>query len=360
MPTSPTTITALPTAPDPNDRSTFNARAYPWSAALVTWTTQTNNAATVTYNNAVEAATSATNAAASASTAATQATNAANSASAASTSATNAAASATAAAASYDSFDDRYLGPKAADPSLDNDGNALLTGALYFNTSSNEMRVWSGTGWAAAYVPAGGYATLTGAETFTNKTLVAPVVLASTTATQDGVIVTGRAGGTSSYRVTIAPTTLTASRAVTLPDAAGVVVLDAATQTLTNKTLTTPVVTGPRGTLTALGNSGTSAQTLNASTASTYTLTATGNFTISFSGFNNGTTSYIQLLLTNGGSQTITWPTVSWIKPDGTTTTSISTYLSSLTGRTALQTSGVDQFVFWSNDGGTTVYGKIV
>lgn len=131
-------------------------------------------------------------------------------------------------------------------------------------------------------------------------------------------------------------------------------------ETLTNKTLTTPVVTGPRGTLTALGNSGTSAQTLNASTASTYTLTATGAFSISFSGFNNGTTSYVQLLLTNGGSQTITWPTVSWIKPDGTTTTSISTYLSSLTGRTALQTSGTDQFVFWSNDGGTTVYGKII
>jgi hypothetical protein len=82
----------------------------------------------------------------------------------------------------------------------------------------------------------------TATQTLTNKTVVAPVVLASTTATQDGVIVTGRAGGSTSLRVTIAPTTLTASRAQTLPDAAGTFVLDAATQTLTNKTLTSPVI----------------------------------------------------------------------------------------------------------------------
>ena len=31
---SPPSIAGLPAAPDPNDRSTFNTRAYPWSAAL--------------------------------------------------------------------------------------------------------------------------------------------------------------------------------------------------------------------------------------------------------------------------------------------------------------------------------------
>ena len=51
------------------------------------------------------------------------------------------------AAASYDSFDDRYLGTKSADPTLDNDGNALLTGALYYNTSASNMRVYSGSAW---------------------------------------------------------------------------------------------------------------------------------------------------------------------------------------------------------------------
>ncbi len=53
-------------------------------------------------------------------------------------SATAAAASASAAAASYDSFDDRYLGPKSTPPTLDNDGNALVTGALYWNSVSRE------------------------------------------------------------------------------------------------------------------------------------------------------------------------------------------------------------------------------
>ena len=114
---------------------------------------------------------SATSAAASAAAAAVSETNAGNSATAASGSATAAAGSATAAAASFDSFDDRYLGAKASDPAVDNDGNALLTGALYFNTTTNEMRVYSGSAWLTAYLPATGYlalsgGTMTGAITF--------------------------------------------------------------------------------------------------------------------------------------------------------------------------------------------------
>ena len=93
---------------------------------------------------------SATSAAASAAAAATSATNTATNASAAATSASQA-------EAALDSFDDRYLGPKASDPTVDNDGNALLIGALYFNTVSNEMRVRSGSGWMVAYLPASGY-----------------------------------------------------------------------------------------------------------------------------------------------------------------------------------------------------------
>lgn len=88
---------------------------------------------------------------------------AAASASAASTSATNAAASQVAAAASYDSFDDRYLGAKASNPTVDNDGDPLITGALYFNTTSNEMRTWNGATWVASFV------TLAGALIATNN-----------------------------------------------------------------------------------------------------------------------------------------------------------------------------------------------
>jgi hypothetical protein len=120
-------------------------------------TTQATNAST----SATNAATSETNAASSASAASTSAsnastseTNAASSASAASTSATNASNSASAAAtsaanaeAAYDNFDDRYLGPKASDPTLDNDGDALLDGALYFNTTTNVLKYYNGTTW---------------------------------------------------------------------------------------------------------------------------------------------------------------------------------------------------------------------
>jgi hypothetical protein len=79
-------------------------------------------------------------------------TAAAGSASAASGSASAAAGSAAAAAASYDAFDDRYLGDKASDPTLDNDGNALLTGALYFNTTSDVMKVYDGSAWNIAAI----------------------------------------------------------------------------------------------------------------------------------------------------------------------------------------------------------------
>jgi hypothetical protein len=64
-------------------------------------------------------------------------------------SATAAASSAAAAAASYDSFDDRYLGAKSTAPTLDNDGNALIEGALYWNSVDNAMYAWDGSGWGS-------------------------------------------------------------------------------------------------------------------------------------------------------------------------------------------------------------------
>jgi hypothetical protein len=54
--------------------------------------------------------------------------------------------------AAYDSFDDRYLGTKTSDPTLDNDGNALVAGTLYFNSVSGVMRLYTGSAWVAAYV----------------------------------------------------------------------------------------------------------------------------------------------------------------------------------------------------------------
>jgi hypothetical protein len=64
-------------------------------------------------------------------------------------SATAAAASAAAAATSYDDFDDRYLGSKSTPPTLDNDGNALITGAIYWNSVTNAMYAWTGSEWGS-------------------------------------------------------------------------------------------------------------------------------------------------------------------------------------------------------------------
>jgi len=149
-----------------------NSAKYDLIVDAATATTQASNAAT----SATAAASSATASASSATTASTQASNASTSASNAASSATAAAASATSAANSADAFDDIYLGSKSSDPSTDNDGDALAAGMLYFNTTSNQLKVYSGSAWQVAAISASGLATLVGTETLTNKTLTSPKI----------------------------------------------------------------------------------------------------------------------------------------------------------------------------------------
>jgi hypothetical protein len=54
-----------------------------------------------------------------------------------------------AAETAYDNFDDRYLGAKSSEPSVDNDGDALITGALFFDTVAGAMKVYDGAAWIA-------------------------------------------------------------------------------------------------------------------------------------------------------------------------------------------------------------------
>ena len=135
-------------------------------------TTDATNEASIASNAATAASTSATAAANSASSASTSATNASNSATAAATSETNAATSASAAATSYDNFDDRYLGSKSSAPSVDNDGNTLLTGALYWNSSNSTMYAWGGSSWTAITGSGGG-----GSGTVTSVSATVPTGL---------------------------------------------------------------------------------------------------------------------------------------------------------------------------------------
>jgi hypothetical protein len=123
--------------------------------------TSASSSATSSASTATTQASSATASASTATTqagiATTQATNASTSASTASSAATAAEAARDATLAAYDSFDDRYLGSKTSDPTLDNDGNALLAGSLYYNSVSAEMRIYTGSAWVAAYVSGVGF-----------------------------------------------------------------------------------------------------------------------------------------------------------------------------------------------------------
>ena len=160
--------------------SEASASALAASTASNTSTTKaTESAASAVLANtsAGSASTSAASASSNAAIATTKASEASVSASNASTSAANASTSASSAAASagtsttkanessasaatalgykndvstmklaietiYDTFDDRFLGTKTVDPIVDNDGNALIDGAMYFNTSSNAIKVY--------------------------------------------------------------------------------------------------------------------------------------------------------------------------------------------------------------------------
>ena len=149
-----TAQTAAETAQTAAETAETNAETAETNAA----TSETNaatSAATAT-TQATTATTKASEAAASAAAAATSETNAATSASGAATSATSAATSAANAAAAFDSFDDKYLGSKTGypgdgtGPTVDNDGNPLVEGALFFSADANEMRVYDGSNWIAA------------------------------------------------------------------------------------------------------------------------------------------------------------------------------------------------------------------
>jgi hypothetical protein len=231
----------------------------------------------------------------------------------ASASADAAAASASAAAASYDSFDDRYLGAKSSDPSVDNDGNALLTGAIYWNTASSVMKVWSGSAWvsynpAISYLPLAG-GTMTGAITFA--------------AGQFGTNVN-----------TFLSTPSSANLAAALTDETG----SGAAVFATSPTLVTPTITGYTESVVTLATSGSIALSITSGTVQSCAAAGTVTFTDSLSSGQS-----ISLLLTGGSSYTINWPTTTWV---------------TAAGNTAPTLSASNTLVFWKIS--TTLYGALV
>ena len=164
---APTPIDAGPVVPSSADSETTFDAAY---EAFNAWEKnklqpQANALATNVYNNAQEAVAAATTATTKAGEATTAATTATTKAGDASTSASAAESAKIAAEAAFDAFDDRYLGQKPANPATDNDGGALVIGALYFRTTAPiGMKVWTGTAWDDAYANLGSKFDKTGGD----------------------------------------------------------------------------------------------------------------------------------------------------------------------------------------------------
>jgi chemotaxis protein histidine kinase CheA len=188
---------ATASASSATDAQTAQTAAEAAETNAATSASNAASSASSASSSASTATTQATNAASSASSASTSASNAASSASAANSSAVSAANSAAAAATALDNFDDRYLGAKTSDPTVDNDGDPLITGALYFNSTDGVMKIYDGASWIETssasvgtmakfnYTATGGQTVFSGAD---DNTAVLSLSVGAEIVTLNGVV----------------------------------------------------------------------------------------------------------------------------------------------------------------------------
>jgi hypothetical protein len=127
------------------------------------------------------------------------------------------------------------------------------SGANYKLTGTNLLTLVTSTAnsftAAQSFTVAG---TFSAAQTFR----AANAIRSEAASTQDAVVIAGRAGGTSSYAVTLTPTTLTANRTVTIPDETMTVGFRNVPQSGSAKTANYDLVVGDVGKFIEVGASG--------------------------------------------------------------------------------------------------------
>lgn len=147
----------------------------------------------------------------------------------------------------------------------------------------------------------------TGANTFYNATgqAFAPAT------TNDGIIIQGRAGGSSTYRVTFATATLSANRTLTFPDATDTVAVLGTAQTFTalqtfsgSTSVAATKLTNAKEVTTVSATAATGTINYDVTTQSVlyYTSNASGNWTVNFRG-SSGTS--LNTLMSTGESMTV-------------------------------------------------------
>ena len=198
-------------------------------------------------------------------------------------------------------------------------GNTLAKSTL---TAGTGITITNGSGSITIASTVSGDVTLagnnafTGANTFTNST----GQIFRQAATQDGILLRGRAGGTSSYTAEVVPTTLTASRTITLPDATGTVALLGTAQTFTAAQTFTGGLSDSAGSVRTLPqNSQTSGYTLVVGDTGKHISITTGGVTVPAAVFSAG--DIITIYNNSTSNQTITQGSSVTLRQSGTANT---------------------------------------